>query len=298
VNEKTAVLLMAYGAAASLDDIPAYLQDIRGGRPATPELIAAVRDRYVKIGGKSPLLEITRAQAAALADKTGLKVHVGMRHSPPTILDAVRSIAREGNKRVVAMPLTPFYSKLSVGVYLKKVEEAVAAVGGGLEVAAVESWNDQPALIEAWVGRLKEGYGRFNPSDRIEVLFTAHSLPEKILKDHDPYPDELKETVDAVARTAGLRDWKFAYQSRGATSEPWLGPDAADVIRASPRKHLLVVPIGFVSDHMETLYDDDILYRELAQSRGMRFERVASLNDDPKLIEAMSDAVAKAAGRR
>src|SRR6185295_11138497 len=115
VNEKTAVLLLAYGAAASLDDIPAYLQDIRGGRPATPELIATVRDRYVKIGGKSPLLDITRAQAAALAAKTGLKVYVGMRHSPPTILDAVRSIAREGNKRIVAMPLTPFYSKLSVG---------------------------------------------------------------------------------------------------------------------------------------------------------------------------------------
>ena len=295
---KPAVLLMAYGAAASLEEIPAYLQDIRGGRPASPELVAAVRDRYVKIGGKSPLLEITRAQAAALADKSGLKVYLGMRHSPPTIAEAVRAVARAGHDRIVALPLTPFYSKMSVGAYLKKAEEAVAAVGARIEIVPVESWHDHPALIEAWSRRVKDAVARFPQGEDVEVLFTAHSLPEKILKDGDPYPKELDETVRAVAKAVGLERWKFAYQSRGATAEPWLGPDAADLIRESPSKNLLIVPIGFISDHMETLYDDDILYRELAQSLGKRFERAASLNDDPLLVETLADTVHARLGAR
>lgn len=289
----TAVLLMAYGAAATLEDIPAYLQDIRGGRPATPELIAAVRERYQRIGGRSPLLEITRTQASALENRLGLRVYVGMRHSPPTILEAVRAMARDGHDKIVAMALTPFHSGMSTGAYFKKLDEALAISGIRMKVASVDSWNDHPALIEAWTRKLRDALERFPKDQPVEVIFTAHSLPEKILKDHDPYPKELNETVEAVAKAAGLKHWKFAYQSRGATAEPWLGPDAADVIRGSRSDNILIVPIGFVSDHMETLYDDDIMYRELAHSIGKRFERAESLNDDQLFIEAMVDTIKK-----
>ncbi len=295
MNADTAVLLMAYGAASSLEDIPAYLEDIRGGRPADDKLVAEVRERYRRIGG-SPLLDITRAQASALQRKLGCRVYVGMRHSPPTILEAARKMKQEGVRQVVAMPLTPYFSALSSGAYFASLDRAARELGAGWRTAKVESWHLQPSLIEAFGLKIQEALRRIPQSERanVAVLFTAHSLPRRILKDNDPYPRQLSETVAAVARRAGLSDWRFAYQSQGRTPEPWLGPEAGEIleqIASEGRKGVVLAPIGFISDHMETLYDDDILYRGKAEELGLRYVRAASLNDDPGLVAAMAAAI-------
>jgi ferrochelatase len=300
----TAVLLMAYGAAENLEDIPRYLQDIRGGRPANPELIAAVKERYRLMGGKSPLLDITRAQAAALkaqlqADGLDCEVYSGMRHSSPGILDAVKAIERARHPRVVAVPLTPYQSDLSTGAYFRKYQEAVQSTGGDWKTIRIESWCRQPAFIEACAQKVEDGIECFE-SQPCRVLFTGHSLPERVLKEGDTYPSELSETVQAVAKRIRLNSWEFAYQSRGQTSEPWLGPDAGETIDRLARegcKNLLVAPIGFISDHMETLYDDDMLYRDQALRLGMRFERAETLNEEPLLIRAIAAAVEEALER-
>lgn len=300
---KASVLLMAYGAAASLEEIPAYLQDILEGRPASPELVAEVRQRYRLMGGRSPLLEITRAQAKALEERLNAEegpgayvVHVGMWHSAPTILEAVQRMKQERHTYAVAMALTPYYSKLSVEAYLKRYREAVEDCGGGFTTLAVESWCRHPSYVEAWAAKVRAGLSRFSDGERarVQVLFTAHSLPARILNDGDPYPGELLHTAEAVARQAGLSSCEFAYQSRGRTPEPWLGPEAGEVIgqlAADGCRHLLLIPIGFLSDHMETLYDDDVLYRRQAEGLGMRYERAESLNCDPMLIRALADVV-------
>ena len=296
------VLLMAYGAAASLDDIPAFLRDILGGRAPSDELVAEVRERYRLMGGKSPLVDITRRQAQALAAELNgggtepVRVYIGMRHSAPTILEAVESLKADGVERVIALPMTPYLSALSVGAYMTKLQEAMKEGDARAEVIKVDSWHDQPFLIEAFSRKLREALDRFSPAEReeVEVLFSAHSLPERILKDKDPYPGQLLATAAMVAQACGLRRYRFAFQSKGRTSEPWLGPDVAeelDLLRATGVRSVLVAPIGFISDHMETLYDDDILYRGQAERLGLRFERAAALNDDPLLVRALAAVV-------
>ncbi len=303
----TAVLLMAYGAAGSLDEIEPYLRDIRGGRPVGPELVAEVRRRYELMGGRSPLLEITRVQAQRLEERLNqagpgrFGVYVGMRHWHPYINETVGRIVADGCDRLVALCLTPYYSKLSVGAYFGKLDEACGAHGAHFPIARVESWSQQPLLIEALADQLAAARDRFAPevSARVPIVFTAHSLPERILKDNDPYPGELHATAQAVAQRIGAGEWRFAYQSQGRTPEPWLGPDAGSVIaelHAQGHRHVLLAPIGFISDHMETLYDVDILYAGQARARGMQLERAASLNADPKLIEALAQVVAAGAG--
>lgn len=305
MSSKTAVLLMAYGAAARPEDVPAYLEDIRGGRPPSPELVAEIQERYRLMGGRSPLLDITRAQAKALEVKLceadpseEYKVYVGMRHSAPTIADAVREMKADGQSWVVALALTPYYSKLSVGAYMARYHEAIVDAEARFTTLEVESWSCHPLYVQAWAEKVLAALSRFTAKERagVRVLFTAHSLPARILNDGDPYPTELQRTTAAVARAAGLEAWDFAYQSAGRTPEPWLGPEAAQVIdRLAERKHsgVLLVPIGFISDHMETLYDDDILYKQRAEALGLRFERAESLNDDPRLIGALADVVLK-----
>lgn len=293
------ILLMAYGAAARLEDVPEYLRDIRGGRPADAEFVAQVRDRYHRMGGCSPLLEITRRQAELLEERVKAwepraEIYVGMRHSSPTILDAVRLMMARERDVVVSMPLTPYFSKMSVGAYHAKYEEAVRTAGARFATSAVRSWNKHPLFIEAWARKIREARGRFSKGGDLDarVLFTAHSLPQKIVVEGDPYPEELSETVRAVAAAAQVAHWDFAYQSRGRTEEPWLGPDAGEVIErlaSEGCRRLLLVPIGFISDHMETLYDDDVLYRGLAESKGIEFVRAGTLNADPLLAETMAD---------
>lgn len=295
------VLLMAYGAASSLDEIEPYLADIRAGRPPSPELIEEVKHRYQLMGGKSPLLEITRQQALALEKRLNggtwrFKVYIGMRHWHPYIKETVALMARDGIRRMVALCLTPYYSKMSVGAYYQKLEEAVAASGMAFEIVRVESWNDHPLLVEAIAQKISKALDRF-PDDlrpQIPLLFSAHSLPERILAENDPYPAELHETVELVMKKMGPNPYRFAYQSQGRTPEPWLGPDAAAVIDAlydQGHRHLVMAPIGFISDHMETLYDVDVMYRQRCESKGMRLERAESLNAAPTFIEAVASVV-------
>ncbi len=295
--ERVAVLLMAYGGPGSLDDVEPYLNDVRGGRPTSPELVREIRERYARIGGRSPILELTRAQGAAVGQALdgAFQVYVGMRHWHPYIRDVVDGIAAAGHRRIVGVVMAPHYSAMSVGAYEKKVLEATH---GRLETALVRSWGDQPAFLEALAERVAQALQRFPSPSAVQVIFTAHSLPQRIVAAGDPYPEELRASSQAVAQRLRLKDWRFAYQSAGATADPWLGPDAGDVITelaGQGKKTFLIVPIGFVCDHVEILYDIDIEYRALAERLGVRLERTASLNDDPGLVAAIADVVRTAA---
>ena len=298
--EQIAVLLMAYGGPGSLDDVAPYLNDVRGGRPTSAELVEEIRERYARIGGRSPILELTRAQAVAVgrALGTGFEVYVGMRHWHPYIREAVDDIVRAKHRTVVGVVMAPHYSAMSVGAYEKKLLEAAQ---GRLETALVRSWGDHPAFLEAVSERVAQALQRFPSPSAVQVIFTAHSLPQRILAAGDPYPDELRASVTAVAARRGLKDWRFAYQSAGATPDLWLGPDAGDVITelaAAGRKAFLLVPIGFVCDHVEILYDIDVKYRALAERLGVHLERTASLNDNAGLVAAVADVVRTAARQR
>jgi len=298
--EGVAVLLMAYGGPGSLDEVEPYLLDVRGGRPTPPELVAEIRSRYAQIGGRSPIRERTDAQARALGRALGAAwpVHVGMRHWHPFIKETVERIVADGHARVVAIVLAPHYSALSVGAYEKRVLEAAR---GRLELALVRSWGDHPRFLEAVAERVRQALQRFPAPKTVQVLFTAHSLPARILAAGDPYPDELHASAAAVAALAGLAHWRLAYQSAGATPEPWLGPEAGAVmteLAAQGQRHVLVVPIGFVSDHVEVLYDVDIAYRALADRVGIQLERTDSLNDDPLLVAALAQIARTTAGER
>ncbi|MDP3912064.1 MAG: ferrochelatase [Gemmatimonadales bacterium] len=291
-----AVLLMAYGGPNNLDDVEPYLLDVRGGRPTSPHLVDEIRARYARIGGRSPILELTGAQAAGVAAALGpaYRVYTGMRHWHPYIAETIEEVVAAGHRRVIGVVMAPHYSGMSVGAYEKKL---LAAADGRLETAVVPSWWRQPAFLDAVAGRVTQALRRFPNAADVEVIFTAHSLPERILANGDPYPDELKASAADVATRLRLGRWRFAYQSAGATSEPWLGPDAGEVIAQlakQGRRAVLLVPIGFVCDHVEILYDIDVEYQELAGRLGIQLERIASLNDDPGLVTAVADAVRSA----
>jgi len=298
--EQVAVLVMAYGGPGNIAEVEPYLMDIRGGRPTKPQLVEEIRARYVRIGGRSPILELTRAQAAGIGRTLGdpFKVYVGMRHWHPYIQDVVAQIAQDGLRRVVGVAMAPHYSNMSVGAYEKRL---LQAADGKMEVTLVRTWWKQPQFLDAVANRVAQGLQRFPKPSQVQVIFTAHSLPEKILASADPYPEELEASATEVVRRARLTDWRLAYQSAGATSDPWLGPDAAEVITELARaghEAVLLVPIGFVCDHVEILYDIDVEYQALAKRLGIQLERTASLNDDPGLVAAVAGVVrAAAAGR-
>ncbi|MGE5800760.1 MAG: ferrochelatase [Gemmatimonadota bacterium] len=298
--EQIAVLVMAYGGPGNLDEVEPYLMDVRGGRPTSPQLVEEVRARYARIGGGSPILELTRAQAGGIGRALGKRfaVFVGMRHWHPYIQDAVKDIGAAGFRRVVGVAMAPHYSNMSVGAYEKKL---LQAADGRLDVTLVRTWWKQPQFLEATATRITQALQRFSQPTEVQVVFTAHSLPEKILASADPYPDELTASAAEVAKRARLATWRFAYQSAGATNEPWLGPDAEEVITELARakhKSVLLVPIGFVCDHVEILYDIDVEYQSLAKRLGIQLERTASLNDDPELVAAVADVVRSAAAQR
>ncbi|HEX2254717.1 MAG TPA: ferrochelatase [Thermoanaerobaculia bacterium] len=303
------MLLMAYGGPTSLEEVEPFLRDVRGGRPTSPELVDAVRGRYAAIGGASPLLEITRAQAAALerrlgADEpeAGWRVWMGMRHWHPYIGEAVREIAAAGARRLVALCLTPQASRLSTGAYFARLDEALAAAGlgsgagggAGLPVARIASWHTEPLFLDALAHRVAAAW-----RPEVTVLFTAHSLPRAILAEGDPYERQLRETAEAVAarteaRTGCPLDWTFCYQSAAADARDWLGPDVLQVISrlaAEGCRHLVAAPVGFLSDHVEVLYDLDVEARQVAEAHGARLHRIPSLNASPDLVRALSTIV-------
>jgi len=292
---KQAVLLLAHGAPERLEDVDAYLSFVRSGRPVSPGIAAEVRHRYAEIGGSSPLLARTREQAQALERhllREGLeaRVYFGMRNWHPFLSETIGQIKADGVDRIVAMCLAPQYSKLSVGLYFRKVQEAKAALGLEADIVWTKSFHSHPLLIEAFFEKLAPLAGRG------KVLFTAHSLPERILEDADPYDTEAKATAQAVAVRAGLTDWDFAYQSQGMTEDRWLGPTVESMLdsySAQGLREIVLAPIGFVSDHVEILYDVDILFRKYAADRGIRLTRPESLNDSPAFIAALAAIAAE-----
>jgi ferrochelatase len=278
-----AVILMAYGSPATAEDVPAYLADIREGRPVSQEAVDELTERYRRIGGRSPLDEITEAQRAALESELGVPVFVGMKHWRPRIAEAVEEALAGGAETVVGLVLAPHYSRLSIAGYRERLKQALQGRG---ELVFVESWHDHGAFLDV----LAERVGGFDG----HVVFTAHSLPERILQDGDPYRDQLLETSRLVAERAGLEDWSFAFQSASTTGEPWLGPDILeelDTLAANGVQRVLVCPVGFVSDHLEILWDLDIEAREKAARLGLELDRIESLNDDPAFIRALAGLV-------
>ena len=292
------VLLLAHGGPDSLDDVEPFLANIRGGREVPKNLVEVVRERYRLIGGRSPLLEISRRQAHALEQELNaagplFRVYLGMRNWRPFIRETMDNIARDGLGRLIALCLAPQNSRLSVGLYRQHVERVQQELGLEIPMTFIESWHREPLLIEAFAEKLSQAMTACS-AGALEVIFTAHSLPEKIVADGDPYDSQVRETVSAVARRCGLARWHFAYQSQGATAEPWLGPKVETVLEqlaASGARHVLLAPIGFVADHVEVLYDIDIAFRQFAAARAILLRRTESLNDSPALIHALASVV-------
>jgi ferrochelatase len=281
-----AVVLMAYGSPSEPEDVRPYLEDVRGGRPVSEEAVQELAERYRRIGGRSPLDDVTEAQRAALERELGAPVFVGMKHWQPRIAEAVEAALAAGATRIVGVVLAPHYSRLSVGGYRERLE---SALGGRAELVLVESWHDELAFVDVLAERVR--------GTDAWVVFTAHSLPERILADGDPYREQLLETARLVAERAGLERWSFAFQSASATGEPWLGPhvlEELERLRAAGVREVLVTPVGFVSDHLEILWDLDIEAREKAEELGLELSRIESLNDDPAFVRALANVVERA----
>ena len=294
----TAVLLLAYGGPDSLDDVPAYLSDIRGGRPTPQALIDEITHRYAQIGGRSPLLAITRSLAARLSAAVGLPVYVGMRHWPPWIKDAVAQMAADGVQRAVAICLAPHYSSMSIGAYRARLDEALAQLDQPIAVDFVESWHSQPQYLDAVAANVQATLPRWpeDQRDGVLVVFTAHSLPASILERGDPYDGQLRETAQLLAQRLALpaERWTFSYQSAAQTGVPWLGPQIEELVpqlAEQGRRDLLIAPIGFIADHVEILYDIDIGVQAIARQHSVRVERPPMLNDSEPLVAALAAIV-------
>ena len=297
------VLVMAYGSPEGPEDLEAYYTHIRRGHPPSPELLEELAGRYRAIGGRSPLKEITRQQAAALQARLDAtapgrhRVYVGMKHSPPFIGETVKQMAADGITEGIGVVLAPHYSRMSIGSYIEAAEAARKTLPSPFAMKYVERWGDHPLFLDALADRLRAALATLPEPERsaTPVIFTAHSLPEKILDWRDPYPEGLRRTASAVANRVGVGTWAFAYQSAGRTADPWLGPDVRDVIqdaRDAGHRSVAVCSVGFITDHLEVLYDLDVEAADLATRLGMRFVRAASLNDHPLMIEALADLVA------
>ena len=277
---------MAYGSPERLADVPAYYADIRGGRPISPENLEDLVESYRRLGieDSSPLNAITERTRAALAGELGLPVYTGMKHWPPRIAEAAEAALADGAERIVGLVLAPHYSALSIKGYRDQLEQAVAHRA---ELRFVDSWHNEPAFIDVLADKVRG-------TDR-HVVFTAHSLPERVLAMGDPYQDQLLETSRLVAERAALTEpWSFSFQSESPTGEPWLGPDILDHLRelcSQGVERVLVCPVGFVSDHLEIRWDLDVEAKELAVELGLDLERIDMPNDEAPFVEALATIV-------
>jgi protoporphyrin/coproporphyrin ferrochelatase len=282
------VVLMAYGSPDRIEDVPAYYADIRGGRPVRPELLADLTERYRRLGieDSNPLNEITEQVRAALEAELGLPVFTGMKHWRPRIADAAEAALDTGAKAIVGLVLAPHYSRLSIGGYREQLEDAVA---GRADVVFIESWHLEPGFVELLADRVRR--------TAAHVVFTAHSLPARILGEGDPYEAQLLESATAIAQAAGLSDWSFSYQSESQTGEPWLQPDILDhldELKARGVDDVLVCPIGFVADHLEIRWDIDTEAQQRAAELGLRFARIEMPNAEPAFIGTLATIVRRA----
>ncbi len=308
-SSPTGVLVMAYGTASGPDDIERYYSDIRGGRAPSPELLAELRERFEAIGNRFPLLDTTREQAAGIdrelnAGGPGSFVtYLGMKHSPPTIAEALARMRADGVERAVGIVMAPHESRLSTDTYIERVQTALA--DGGPSFSFVRHWHDHPAFVGFLAMRVSDAMAALSPAEaeKTVVVFSAHSLPSRILEWNDPYPAQLQETADLVSARLGLTDVVTAWQSAGRTPEPWLGPPVEEMIvnlAAQGYRAIVVCAAGFVTDHLETLFDLDIEAQRIAAKAGVRLVRTEMPNADPEFVRTVAhvirDHLAAAAG--
>jgi ferrochelatase len=295
-SSRWGVLLLAHGAPDKLEDIPEFLLNVRGGRPLPEPMVKEIVRRYSLIGGGSPLLRLTTLQAEALGQLIAYPVHVGMRNWKPFISEAVARLRNEGVERVVAICLAPQNSRTSIGLYRKSLADAIEQARPRLVVDFVESWHDHVGLIEAYHGLVKAALRRAEQETGgpVPVIFTAHSVPERTIAEGDPYEQQVRETAALVARAVGLAEYRVAFQSQGMTAEKWIGPTVEsqiDELAQAGVKDVLLAPVGFVSDHVEILYDIDILFHDYGKARGVTVRRAESLNASPKFAAALAGLV-------
>ncbi len=299
-QQKIGVLVMAYGTPTTPADVEAYYTRIRHGRPPTPELLKELQDRYNDLGGTSPLAARTAAQVAGIAEQLEARfpgrfdVRFGSKYEPPMIEDTAPSFIEDGFEHVIGLVLAPHSSSMSTTQYM---DRARAVLGDHVRLTEIHSWWDNPDFIAIIADRVNAALATI-PEERratTEVLFSAHSLPEKILANGDTYPEQLRASAELAAAKAGLQSWDLTWQSAGRTADPWIGPDILDVLRAKHAAGITDVvscPIGFVSDHLEVLFDIDIQAQELAHELGLNLVRTVSLNDDPAFMAMLADVVA------
>jgi len=309
VWNRTGVILLAHGAPDRLEDIPEFLLNVRGGRALPEKAVKEIVARYAMIGGGSPLLRLTNLQACGLAaslnsvngaradlQKGMIPVLVGMRNWKPYIADAVRMLAELGVERIIAICLAPQNSRTSIGLYGKYLSEAVQKTASGIQVDFVESWHDQPELIAAFQERISRAFSQMGAEEghAVPVILTAHSVPARTIQAGDPYERQVRETATQVAGGLGLKDWRVAFQSQGMTEDPWIGPTVESEIdqsAAAGHRQVLLCPVGFVSDHVEVLYDIDVVFKAYGASRGVTVHRTESLNDSPLFVKALAALV-------
>lgn len=271
---KTGVLLMAHGSPDSVDQMEEYLRHVMTRRPPTPQFVAEMQGRYRQIGGRSPLLDITCEQAAELSHELAMPVYVGMRHWSPFIKDTVDRARREGIQRLIGLALAPHYADVSVGAYHRVLREAA----GDIELVLIKSWATEPHLLDLWSSRLEPG---------VNVLFTAHSVP---VEGAEPYPTEVQATIRGILDRVPVKA-HFAWQSKSPSPIPWLGPEIPEVLPRLKGQEVVVAPVGFIADHVEVLYDLDILHRAQAQEFKIDWTRVPMPNNHPLLVQALAETV-------
>ena len=296
-----AVLLMAYGTPDTPEAVEPYYTHIRGGRPPSPEAVANLRARYERVGGTTPLLALTRAVQDRLAERFAADgeprpVYIGMKHGHPYRAETVKLMSVDGVRRATAIVLAPHYSRISIGGYRKYLEQANAELATPVDVRIIERWGAEPEFIAMMAALVREGLAQFDDSD-VTVVFTAHSLPVRIREWQDPYESELLESSRLAAEAAGVTGWRFAWQSAGATGEPWIGPDILEylgTLAAEGVRNVLQVPIGFVADHLEVLYDIDVEARDRAAELGVTLRRTQLPNADPRFIDVLAAVIRRA----
>lgn len=291
------LLIMAYGGPDKMEDVRPYLLDVRHHRPTSEEIFREVEDRYEQIGGRSPILELTQAQAdgieKALNETAGegerWKVWLGMRHWHPYIAETMGEMKEAGVERAVTMVMAPHYSAMSIGAYNKAVE----AARDGIETTSIDRWNLLPGYLDALEERVNEALQKFPEDVRgsVPIIYTAHSLPEKIRENNDPYESDLNATFEAMKERFPNNPGYWAYQSEAMTKDPWLGPDGSvviDQLAKEGQKHVLICPVGFVCEHVEILFDIDVEFRQQADELGMHLERIEMLNDHPAMLTGLA----------
>lgn len=294
------LLIMAYGGPGKMEDVRPYLLDVRHHRPTSEEIFQEVEERYHLIGGRSPILELTQAQAAGIesqlnsqaAEGESWKVWKGMRHWHPYVAETMAGMKQNGVERIVTLVMAPHFSDMSIGAYNK----AVASAADGMQIATINRWNLLPGYLDALTDRINDALAKFPEEDRasVPIIFTAHSLPESIKSTGDPYESDLHETFEEMKRRFPNHPGHWAYQSAAMTRDPWLGPDASviiDQIHAEGGQQVLIVPVGFVCEHVEVLFDIDVEFKQQADGLGMQLERIQMVNDHPTMMTALAELV-------